>query len=164
MPQNINNQAYKESFKRDGYAILPDLYSSEEVLALVNTIESAPTTTPNFRRSQDLFAIRNLLHEIPDLAPLLWTVKLRQLLYSLFNSTPQLVKATYFDKPAKSNWLVAWHQDLMISVDRRQEIPGFGPWTNKQGDVAVQPTREILWKILSQCAFTSTTAMLATGR
>ncbi|RZL07990.1 MAG: phytanoyl-CoA dioxygenase, partial [Hymenobacter sp.] len=69
---------------------------------------------------------------------------LRSLLRALFPAGGHLTKAIYFDKPAGSNWLVAWHQDLMINVDRRADLPGFGPWTTKAGWVAVQPPVAVL--------------------
>jgi hypothetical protein len=127
-----------------GYAILPALYTPAEVAALLACVESAPAASPNFRRSQDVFAIRNLLGELPALGPLLATPALRRLLASLFPAGYHLTKAIYFDKPAKSNWLVAWHQDLMINVAQRADLPGFGPWTAKAGWVAVQPPAAVL--------------------
>ena len=122
-----------------GYTILPALYTEAERTALLTCIEGAPAAGPNFRRSQDVFAIRNLLGEIPELLPLLNTPKLREVLSELFPAGCHLTKAIYFDKPAGSNWFVAWHQDLMVNVARRADAPGFGPWTAKAGWVAVQP-------------------------
>lgn len=43
-----------------------------------------------------------------------------------------------------SNWFVAYHQDLTISVDKKVETENFGPWTVKQNQFAVQPPLEIL--------------------
>ncbi|MBJ6142652.1 phytanoyl-CoA dioxygenase family protein [Hymenobacter sp. BT559] len=128
-----------------GHATVPQLCTAAEVAALLHCIEAAPAASPNFRRSQDLFAIRNLLGEIPALWPSLDTPALRSLLDELFPEGCHLTKAIYFDKPAGSNWLVAWHQDLMINVDRRADgLPGFGPWTAKAGWVAVQPPVAVL--------------------
>ena len=127
-----------------GHATLPALYTPAEVTALLACVESAPAASPNFRRSQDVFAIRNLLGEIPALGPLLATSALRNLLASLFPAGCYLTKAIYFDKPAQSNWLVAWHQDLMINVASRVDVPGFGPWTTKASWVAVQPPVAVL--------------------
>lgn len=126
-----------------GCAVLPDVFNHDELEQLIQLLNRAEATSTNFRRTKDLFAIRNLLGEIPDLQALLFTPKLQQLAAALFPTTPHLTKAIYFDKPAQSNWLVAWHQDLMISVNQRQEAPGFGPWTDKQGDVSVQPPRAV---------------------
>jgi hypothetical protein len=127
-----------------GHATLPALYTPAEVAALLACIERAPATGPSFRRSQDVFAIRNLLGEVPALGPLLATPALRGLLGELFPVGCHLTKAIYFDKPAGSNWLVAWHQDLMINVAQRADRPGYGPWTAKAGWVAVQPPAAVL--------------------
>lgn len=43
-----------------------------------------------------------------------------------------------------SNWFVSYHQDLTISVDKKLNIDGFGPWTTKQYYFAVQPPLDIL--------------------
>jgi ectoine hydroxylase-related dioxygenase (phytanoyl-CoA dioxygenase family) len=58
-----------------------------------------------------------------------------------------VVKSIYFDKPETSNWYVAYHQDLTISVDKKLELPDFGPWTTKQNQFAVQPPLNILENI-----------------
>jgi hypothetical protein len=133
-----------DQLRTAGHAVLPTLYTPPEVAALLYCIESAPAAGPNFRRSQDVFAIRNLLGEIPALWPLLRTIKLRGVLAELFPAGCHLTKAIYFDKSAGSNWLVAWHQDLMINVVQRADQPGFGPWTAKAGWVAVQPPVAVL--------------------
>jgi ectoine hydroxylase-related dioxygenase (phytanoyl-CoA dioxygenase family) len=129
---------------REGFAVLPGLYEPAEVAALLHAVEHAPVSGPNFRRSQEVFAIRNLLGEIPELWPLLANKPLLALLAQLFPEGCQVVKAIYFDKPAQSNWLVPWHQDLMINVDQRADAPGFGPWTSKPEGVAVQPPVPVL--------------------
>ena len=131
-------------FAADGCATLPQLYSEAEVAALLHCVERTPAGGPNFRRSQDVFAIRDLLGEVPSLWPLLLTDALRSVLAALFPAGCHLTKAIYFDKPAGSNWLVAWHQDLMINVDQRRELPGFGPWTSKPEGVSVQPPVAVL--------------------
>ncbi|OGX88293.1 phytanoyl-CoA dioxygenase family protein [Hymenobacter coccineus] len=130
--------------QESGFAIIPQLFTQSEIAALLHCIESAPAAGANFRRSQDVFAIRNLLGEIPALGALLNTAALRDVLGELFPAGCHLTKAIYFDKPAGSNWLVAWHQDLMINVAHRAVVPGFGPWTAKAGWVAVQPPVAVL--------------------
>ncbi len=136
---SLATPALTQEFATQGFAIILRLYTPAEITTLLQCIESAPAARPNFRRSQDVFAIRNLVGEIPELLPLLNTPKLREVLAELFPAGCHLTKAIYFDKPAGSNWLVAWHQDLMINVAQRADQPGFGPWTAKAGWVAVQP-------------------------
>jgi ectoine hydroxylase-related dioxygenase (phytanoyl-CoA dioxygenase family) len=54
------------------------------------------------------------------------------------------VRAIYFDKNDVSNWALGWHQDRTIAVKAQHDLPGFGPWTRKQGILHVQPPFEIV--------------------
>lgn len=54
-------------------------------------------------------------------------------------STAKPVRAVLFNKTAKTNWSLAWHQDRTICVKAKKEVKGFGPWTVKQGLVHVAP-------------------------
>lgn len=54
------------------------------------------------------------------------------------------VRAVYFDKNDTNNWALGWHQDRTIAVKERADIPGFGPWTVKQGILHVQPPYEVI--------------------
>jgi Phytanoyl-CoA dioxygenase (PhyH) len=132
---------------QNGFTTLPDIYTISEVNSLIETIENATQNSPNFRQSNDLFAIRNLLSEIPELQNVLWNDNLKTLIKDLFGSNYFNVKAIYFDKPPQLNWIVAWHQDLTISVSDKIDIEGFTNWTLKQGQPTVQPPREILENI-----------------
>lgn len=94
----------------------------------------------------DVFAIRRVLQEVPDVGSLIFTPRLRSVISS-FGEGYFVVKSIYFDKPGGSNWFVAYHQDLTISVDKRGEYPGFSAWTVKQDHLAVQPPVDILENI-----------------
>jgi len=74
---------------------------------------------------------------------------LRSIIKALFGDDRFVVKSIYFDKPEKSNWFVAWHQDLTISVDKKVDMAGYSSWTIKQGQFAVQPRVEILKDIFT---------------
>ncbi len=54
------------------------------------------------------------------------------------------VRSILFDKTARENWPVAWHQDLSITVQHKLELPGYGPWSRKDGSVHVQPPVSLL--------------------
>jgi Phytanoyl-CoA dioxygenase (PhyH) len=64
-------------------------------------------------------------------------------------SEPVPVRAIYFDKSPEANWLVAWHQDMTIAVRARADVPGFGPWSVKDGIPHVQPPVELLEQMLA---------------
>jgi len=59
------------------------------------------------------------------------------------------VRGIYFDKRPETNWLVAWHQDLTLALKERVEVPGFGPWSVKEGVPHVQPPVGLLEQMLS---------------
>jgi Phytanoyl-CoA dioxygenase (PhyH) len=59
------------------------------------------------------------------------------------------VRAIYFDKTPDVNWAVAWHQDLTLAAKGRAEVPGFGPWTVKDGVPHVQAPAHLLEQMLS---------------
>lgn len=59
------------------------------------------------------------------------------------------VRAIFFDKSREANWLVPWHQDLMIAVRERAEAAGFGPWSVKDGVPHVLPPVAILGGMLT---------------
>jgi ectoine hydroxylase-related dioxygenase (phytanoyl-CoA dioxygenase family) len=54
-----------------------------------------------------------------------------------------------FDKSAKANWALGWHQDRTICVRERHEMPGFGPWTMKSGQHHVAPPAESLAQMVT---------------
>jgi hypothetical protein len=127
-----------------GFTVVEDIYTNDEVRSLLAEIDRTDTNQPTFRKTADLFAIRQFLKEIPAVIPMIFNGRLRLLISDLFGTGYFAVKSIYFDKPEKSNWFVAWHQDLTISVSKRQEIVGYGPWTVKQNQFAVQPPLDIL--------------------
>jgi ectoine hydroxylase-related dioxygenase (phytanoyl-CoA dioxygenase family) len=58
-------------------------------------------------------------------------------------------RATLFDKSSSSNWLVAWHQDTALPLRARQEQPGWGPWSLKEGVNYAHAPREALEQIVA---------------
>lgn len=62
---------------------------------------------------------------------------------------PRPVRAIYFDKSPNANWLVPWHQDLTLAVREKAEVPGFGPWSVKEGIPHVQPPATLLEQMLT---------------
>lgn len=135
-------------FEKDGFQVIDSIYSSNEINNLLNIINHTDTTSDTFRKSANLFAIRQFLKEIPETLPIIFNNKLTAIINTLGKNYFS-VKSIYFDKPGDSNWFVAYHQDLTISVDNKTDIEGFGPWTVKQNQFAVQPPIDILENIFT---------------
>ncbi|MCZ4245354.1 phytanoyl-CoA dioxygenase family protein [Pedobacter punctiformis] len=131
---------------KDGFTIVDHIYNDQEIGFILDIINKINSDKETFRKSRDLFAIRQFLKEIPETIDLIFNNNLRSLIASSFGEDYFIVKSIYFDKPETSNWFVAYHQDLTISVDRKIEIKGFGPYTNKHNQFAVQPPVNILEK------------------
>ena len=127
--------------------MIEDVFTPQEVRSILATIEVADAHPGSFRKTRDLFAIRRFLREVPGCVPLIFTEKLRSLIREYLGADFFVVKSIYFDKPPASNWFVAWHQDLTISVDKKADLEGFKGWTVKQGQFAVQPPLAILESI-----------------
>ncbi len=141
---NNDFETIKDQVTRDGFAITGPLFSEKELAAISQALETINRADPGIRQSQDLFAIRHLFKALPQLAQLVVTHSLKSMIDKVFGTDYFIIKSIYFDKPESSNWFVPYHQDLMISVDRKADIAGYGPWTNKPGQVAVQPPVALL--------------------
>lgn len=128
----------------DGFAVMKNIYTDRETVALLRCIESAESHSDSFRKTNDLFAIRRFLQEVPAIGSLLFTPALRSVVRTIMGQDYFIVKSIYFDKPAASNWFVAYHQDLTISVAGRKETAGYGPWRVKPNQFAVQPPVALL--------------------
>ncbi len=59
------------------------------------------------------------------------------------------VRAIMFDKRSDLNWTLALHQDRTIAVRERRNVPGYGPWSTKAGQLHVQPPQEVIARMLT---------------
>jgi ectoine hydroxylase-related dioxygenase (phytanoyl-CoA dioxygenase family) len=134
----------KAKMANDGYAIVDHVLSENVIDEVTSIIENTSNERTTFRKSKDLFAIRQFLKELPQLKEIIFTNKVKGLVHQVFGSGFFVVKSIYFDKPPASNWFVPCHQDLTISVKEKVSATGFGPWTIKQDQYAVQPPSPIL--------------------
>ncbi|MFU1857367.1 phytanoyl-CoA dioxygenase family protein [Sphingobacterium sp. NGMCC 1.201703] len=139
----------KNKIKKDGFTIIKDVFSNNEIRELARLIEQTDQSRDTFRRSSELFAIRQVIKEIPNLNSIIFNDNLRDIISQLFGSDYFIVKSIYFDKPETSNWYVSYHQDLTISVLKKINTEGFSNWTIKQKQYAVQPPLEILENIVT---------------
>ncbi|WP_417355013.1 phytanoyl-CoA dioxygenase family protein [Flavobacterium sp.] len=145
----MNFSQYKSEINNDGFAVIDAIYSQDEIDRIIKIIDSAHSDSATFRRSKDLFAIRQFLKEMPSVTELVFNQKLKDIVNTVFGEDYFPIKSIYFDKPGNSNWFVAYHQDLTISVNQKAEIENYGPWTVKQNQFAVQPPVEVLENIFT---------------
>ncbi|AWG21904.1 phytanoyl-CoA dioxygenase [Flavobacterium faecale] len=136
-----------EELNLQGFIIINDVYSDNEIAELISVIEKnslLKSEKSTFRKSEDLFAIRQFLIEVPEILDTILNEKLKKIIKLNFGEDYFITKSIYFDKPELSNWFVAYHQDLTISVNKKIELDDFINWTTKQNQFAVQPPKKIL--------------------
>lgn len=139
----------KQQLSSEGYLVLNNLFTEQEVAAMIQTIDSVTVSGPAFRLTSDLFAIRRFVKEVPAIIPHIFTNTLQTCINQLFGNGYFLTKSIYFDKPEQSNWFVAYHQDLTISVNEKLPADGFSQWTVKHDQFAVQPPVSLLENIFT---------------
>jgi ectoine hydroxylase-related dioxygenase (phytanoyl-CoA dioxygenase family) len=109
----------------DGFAVLPGVFSEEYLDDLLQGIDASP-----LQRSRA--GIRHALKLTP-VADLARHQTLIELSRCALGERAFPYRATLFDKSRAANWLVVWHQDTALPLRSRHEIPGWGPWSIKEG-------------------------------
>lgn len=92
---------------------------------------------------------RRGLLAVPTIAALAKSNHLLNLVRPHLSIEPVPVRAIYFDKSPNANWFVAWHQDVTIALRNEANVPGYGPWSVKDGIPHVQPPVELLGQMLT---------------
>ena len=131
-----NRPDLSQKVEQEGFAIVASCLNEEVIQGLAAHL------------GEGSYAKRNLL-ALPIVRDVATSAAVRNLAEAVLGKHCFAVKGTFFNKTQESNWKVAWHQDLTIMVRERREAVGFGPWTIKEGIVHVQPTADILRRILA---------------
>jgi len=127
---------WKENIERHGFAILPDVLSSEDITELYKWIDGRGVRS-------NRAGIRHALG-IGPVAAVARCKKLMDIAKGILGSQALPIRATLFDKSPLSNWLVVWHQDTALPMRERREQSGWGPWSVKEGvNYAHAPARAL---------------------
>lgn len=111
----------KDKIQNDGFVVIEDIVTEEEIDDLTQTISQVDTSRPTFRKTSNLFAVSQFLREVSMAVDVLFNNRLTTLISATFGDKFFGVKSIYFDKPEGSNWFVTYHQYqyLTISVDKK---------------------------------------------
>lgn len=129
---------------QDGYAIVPDALDSAAIDALLHAVAPAAAALEGARGG-----VRHLLRDVPAVRALAASPAMRGVAEAALGPGARAVRGILFDKTPGANWKVVWHQDLTIAVRERREVEGFGPWTEKEGVVHVQPPAGLLARMVA---------------
>lgn len=121
------------SLATDGYEIHRAVLSDAEVAQLRQEADAVATTAGSA-------CVRHLRER----SSILDSLSVSSALLSLIPDGLRPVRSILFDKTESENWPVLWHQDLTIAVAEERQIPGYGPWSHKDGSPHVQPPVSLL--------------------
>ena len=132
----MQHEELEQQLHREGFAIIPSCLDED-------TVDDLRAEFSESRESQ-----RNALDN-PSIRQLAVSAPVREIMESALGQNCFAVRSIFFNKTKEANWKVVWHQDLTISVRRRFDADGFGPWTIKDGIVHVQPPAGIMSQMLA---------------
>lgn len=141
--------------ERDGFALLPQVFTPGEVDRLVVEMTAAMA-----RRDRDgesirsrggaVYAARNVLDWYPAAREVWRRAPLTPLLKQVLGPAYGLVRALFFDKPPDRAWSLPWHKDMTIAVaDNRLESTCFSRPTHKAGVPHVEAPESLLQRMLT---------------
>jgi len=113
------------AIEENGLAVLPGLFPAEYLDSLLEQINrlSPRRSRAGIRHALSMAPVEELArHQI-----------LMELAVEVLGADAFPYRATLFDKSPVANWLVVWHQDTALPLRSRQELPGWGPWSIKEG-------------------------------
>ena len=129
----------REAFERDGALRFERQLSDAEVESLRALADDRIGSHPGARLTSE-----------PQLTTLLAPDgSVGAVAASLTSSAARPVRAVMFDKSPKANWVVGWHQDRTITVRKRVDVDGFGPWSTKDGGLHVAPPFDVLARMVT---------------
>jgi Phytanoyl-CoA dioxygenase (PhyH) len=143
------SRAQAEAIDRDGFFLVENWLPLEQVQRLREMIDSLDGEQTIQTRTGASYAARNLLDRLPGLWCLVESGAMRGLVEPILGPGAFVVRSILFDKTESSNWPVGWHQDTTIAVRSREDVPGFGPWSVKDGVIHVRPPAEVLERMLT---------------
>jgi ectoine hydroxylase-related dioxygenase (phytanoyl-CoA dioxygenase family) len=137
----LSNAMWQRSIASRGFAVIAEVLRRDETDGL-NTVIG----TTEFRRSRA--GARHVLCN-PSIATLAEDPRLMEIARQILGAEARPFRATLFDKSPTSNWLVVWHQDTALPLRERHELPGWGPWSVKEGVIYAHAPAMALEQVLA---------------
>lgn len=129
------------SVEEHGFAIISGVFSAE---FLDQALGEMSRLAPQRSRA----GVRHALRLAP-VAKIARCPQLTSLAADVLGPAAFPYRATLFEKTSSANWLVVWHQDTALPLRERQEIPGWGPWSIKEGVTYAHAPASALSQVLA---------------
>jgi len=130
------------SLEKNGFEILEDFVSTDIIEAIKEDVNQYDTLSPKY-------GIRSADKKFFTIVQLMKSDLLLNKATEILGVKPQVVRVIYFDKTEKNNWLVPWHQDRTIALNKKIKVAGWGKWSVKDGVHHVQPSVDVLDKMIT---------------
>lgn len=127
--------------ERQGCEVIPGLFRALELVTIVDALNDKAV-----RRSRA--GIRNAF-QIEAVRKFACDDRLLNLARTVLGSQAVPFRATLFDKSPTSNWLVVWHQDTALPIREHRDVPGWGPWSHKEGILCAHAPASALEQVLA---------------
>ncbi|WP_317041554.1 hypothetical protein [Chryseobacterium sp. Leaf201] len=88
----MNLEQHKEIIADKGYSVISNVFSGEEIEKISEVIRNTDPSKETFRKSEDLFAIRQFLKEIPEVRDLVFNDKIKEICKGIFGEKYIAVK------------------------------------------------------------------------
>jgi hypothetical protein len=132
-------------FEQKGFTITSSVLDDHALGLLAHEIQKLTPDTEKKKSSSFRFWPKHS----PKIMEILLTSPAGELLSSIFKNDFFPVRGIFFNKAPSSNWGVLWHQDLVIAVKEKKNIPGFSQWTKKDEVNYVNAPKELLERIVT---------------
>ena len=139
----------KRELEEKGFLTLPNVYSIQEIQSILNCMkEQEFKMAPSIKKSS-LILYKSFFKKNLEVKKLVMNSNLQSIVHQLFGDDYLVVNSMYFDKPGRSAWGVAYHQDRQIIVKEKKDVEGFNEWFNEFDLLTVRATNEILQHIFT---------------
>src|SRR3569833_3210187 len=128
--------SYTDQLSDTGYAVVPGLIEQEHIRDLIHSL---PESSVGTRRLLDM----------PWCAALADRIARDHRISGILAKDAVAVQCTLFSKSIETNWLVPLHQDLSIPVAERVDSRQCSGWSEKEGELFVQPPASVLHQLLA---------------
>jgi ectoine hydroxylase-related dioxygenase (phytanoyl-CoA dioxygenase family) len=127
--------------QEQGYGLIPNVFGKDEVLDLLNDLrnENLPRTRAGVRHAMRSTKVTRIALDS----------RMLEIARAILGTGAIGFRATLFEKLPDSNWLVAWHQDTALPLRERRDVPGWGPWSVKDGVNYAHAPAQALERILA---------------
>ncbi|MGH7936586.1 MAG: phytanoyl-CoA dioxygenase family protein [Chthoniobacterales bacterium] len=132
---------FSEHIASDGFALVSGILSENEIVSLASDLER--TVLPRSRAG-----IRHAMRDA-SVAAVAHDARLLNLAKQILGAGAVPFRATLFDKSPTANWLVVWHQDTALPLQERRDVPGWGPWSIKDGVNYAHAPASVLEQVLA---------------